>query len=208
MITVSGVDELASLARGLRTRFPKETRRAVQTAVSDAVRRTSKKGVAIAASEYLLSKNAKKKISAGVRIKWPSKDLLEGEVTFRGKPGMPLRNFRTSPARGFQNFRGVVPQKRRPKQGVSVRVRRAGKMRPALGPHGEKSFWFQTGHGFMLGYRNRLTNKLTAEDLMGASPIQALQKEKNVRKLSEYAQNVMRERVNHQLSRLMKRKGL
>ena len=223
-ITVAGGPELERISRELVRRYPEEARKAVRMGVQESLNRTKARGIKLSTAEYTMTAEGKRKVAASVRIRKPGPDELTGEVSFTGKPGTPLRYFRASPKRAVPDLRGVSPYKRRPKEGVKVKVRRAGGFRPARGPRGEKTFWFKKNGAVLLGYRdpNRYTTvtkkgkrkswkervqMISTKGLFGASPIQAISKEQTFRELSQYAEDAMRKRIAHQLDRLMKAKG-
>lgn len=225
-ITITGGPELERISEDLLWRYPRESRKAVRSGVSEALKRTKARGIRIAASEYALPKDTKQKVADKVRIRMPNEDEIDGELKFTGAPGTPLRYFKTKPARAVPSFKGVPVRKRRPKDGVSVKVKKRGVFHTAYGPKGQKTFWFQAKNGaVLLGYRDggKFTNRvvvsrrgkrlnqrvqaISTEGLFGASPIQAIARDDNFRMLTEYAEETMRKRINHQLERLMQRKG-
>ena len=88
------------------------------------------------------------------------------------------------------------------KKTVRVRIIRGGPMREVYGNGGQKVFWWRHPKTENILLMYRLGRKLKVPDKMGASPIQAIQKQENYETIGEYLQETMLKRVNHQLSRI------
>ena len=198
-VSVTGAGALEALHKRLGEAMPKQARQAVSLGVREAVQRTQKKGLSIAKKRYAFSKYGKARIDGVLASKSIGPDKLFGEVRFQGRPGVPLRWFQSVPTRPSS---GKMPRLK----GKTVRVRivRGGAMKERRGKHGERVFWWRSPQGnILLAYRvGAGRGKISTEDLMGASPIQAIQKHENFESIGEYLQETFAKRVNHQLSRI------
>ncbi len=197
-VSIAGTGALAELQRRLGAEMPKQARRAVQLGVREAIQRTRKKGLGIAKKRYAFSKYGKGRVDSLLASKSFSPDKSMSEVRFKGSPGVPLRYFQTVPGRPSGN--GRMP--RLGGKTLRVRILRGGPMKPVAGPAGEKIFWWRhprTGNVLLM---YRAGRKIKSPDRMGASPIQAIQKQENFETIGEYLQETMMKRVSHQLDRM------
>ena len=183
-IVLKGLEHLKSV---LLSRFPKETRKAMRLACSDAARSAQSEGNAIARDAY--TAKSKKKVKAKVR-----NGKNQAAVLFTGDVGEPLRHFDLRPRKPGS----------RPPEGISVRVKKGGSFRHARGPDGQKTFLFRRKNGaVLLGYREA-GGKLSTEGLMAASPIQAVAKKENAERLAEHAGEKGKLELLRQLGRVLK----
>ncbi len=187
-IVLEGLEHLKTV---LLSRFPKETRKAMRLACSDAARSAQSEGNAIARDAY--TAKSKKKVKAKVR-----QGKEQASVLFTGEVGEPLWHFDLRPRKPGS----------RPPSGVSVRVKKGGAYRPAKGPDGQKTFLFRAGNGsVILGYRKSKKDRtISAEGLVAASPIQAVAKKENAEKLADHAGEKGKLELLRQLGRVLKGK--
>lgn len=195
-VTIRGSGMLETLRRRLAAEMPEQARKAVKLGVREAIQRTRKKGLSIARKRYAFSSYGRRKVDALIAERGYGPDKALNEIRFKGEPGVPLRYFQTKPGR--------------PKEGkplprivdtIRVRVLRGGSMKPVYGAGGAKVFWWRNKQGKPL-LMYRLGRKLSKPDRMGASPIQALQKQSNFETVGEYLAETMEKRIRHQLDRL------
>ena len=185
-IVLEGLEHLKSV---LLSRFPKETRKAMRLACSDAARSAQSKGNRIARDAY--TAKSKKKVRAKVK-----QTGEHASVLFTGEVGEPLRHFDLRPRKPGS----------RPPEGISVRVKKGGAYRHAKGPEGQKTFLFRSGNGsVILGYRkSKKDRSISTEGLMAASPIQAVAKKENSERLAERAGEKGKLELLRQLGRVLK----
>ena len=195
-VTIAGAGALEALRRRLGEAMPRQARKAVRLGVREAIQRTRRKGLGIAKKRYAFSSYGRTKVNALLAEKGYSPDKSMAEVRFKGEVGIPLRYFQTKPGR---------PKDGKPLPRIAdtlrVRVLRGGPMKEVYGAGGAKVFWWRNKQGKPL-LMYRAGRKLSKPDRMGASPIQALQKQENFQTVGEYLQETMLKRINHQLSRI------
>ena len=198
-VSISGAGALEALRKRLGEAMPAKARQAIAMGVREAVQRTQRKGLSIAKKRYAFSKYGKARIDGILASKSIGPDRLFGEVRFQGRPGVPLRWFQSVPTRPSG---GKMPRLKG--KTVRVRVVRGGAMKERRGKGGERVFWWKSPQGnILLAYRvGAGRGKISTEDLMGASPIQAIQKQSNYETIGEYLQETFAKRVNHQLARV------
>ncbi len=183
-IVLEGLEHLKTV---LLSRFPKETRKAMRLACSDAARSAQSEGNAIARDAY--TAKSKKKVKAKVR-----QGKEQASVLFTGEVGEPLRHFDLRPRKPGS----------RPPGGVSVRVKKGGAYRHAKGPEGQKTFLFRGKNGaVLLGYR-KAGRSISTEGLVAASPIQAVAKKENAERFADHAGEKGKIELLRQLGRVLK----
>lgn len=197
-VSISGIGALEDLRTRLGEAMPKQAQQAVKMGVREAIQRTRKKGLSIAKKRYAFSSYGRAKINALLAEKRQGPDRLFGEVRFKGEVGVPLRWFQTVPTRPTS----AAKMPKIGKKTARVRVLRGGQMKEVFGPGGEKVFWWKHPKTENILLMYRVGRKLKNPDRMGASPIQAIQKQENTETIQEYLNAVMAERVGHQLSRM------
>jgi hypothetical protein len=197
-VTIKGAGMLEALRRRLAAEMPALARKAVRLGVREAIERTRKKGLSIAKKRYAYSGYGRRKVDALIAERGYGPDKALNEIRFKGEPGVPLRYFQTKPGR--PNDGKPLP---RLKDTIRVRVLRGGSMKPLYGAGGAKVFWWRNKQGKPL-LMYRAGRKLSKPDRMGASPIQALQKQDNFQTVGEYLAETMEKRIRHQLDRLGK----
>ncbi len=196
-ISISGIGALEDLRMRLGEAMPKQAQQAVKMGVREAIERTRKKGLSIAKKRYAFSGYGKAKVGALLAAKNYGPDKLFGEVRFKGEVGVPLRWFQSVPTRPSS---GRMP--RIGKKTARVRVLRGGAMKEVYGPAGEKIFWWKHPRTENVLLMYRAGRDIKNPDRMGASPIQAIQKQENTETIQEYLSATLMERVSHQLSRM------
>jgi len=199
-VTIAGAGALEALRKRLGETMPKQARQAVGMGVREAVQRTQRKGLSIAKKRYAFSSYGKARVDGVLASKSIGPDKQFGEVRFQGRPGIPLRWFQSVPTRPSSGKMTRLGGKKT----VRVRVVRGGAMKERRGKGGERVFWWRSPQGnVLLAYRvGAGRGKISTEDLMGASPIQAIQKHENFETIGEYLQETFAKRVDHQLSRI------
>ena len=180
--------------RFLSATLPRQTKKAVRMALSNAGRKARSEGLKRTREAYTMRAKDRRKVDARARVRGDSV-----EIAFKGAPGTPLRAFTASPRRPS----GDRAPKRRPASGVGVQVRRDGTSRPALGPNGEKTFWFRGKNGaWLLGYRKG--KRISTADLLAASPIQALIKKGTAEDMAGMLGPYTEKEIARQLGRVLK----
>ncbi len=195
-VTVIGAGALEALRRRLGDAMPKQARKAVGMGVREAVQRTQRRGLSIANRRYAFSSYGKAKVNALLAQKSSGPDRLSGEIRFKGEVGVPLRYFQTKPGRPKEG-------KKLPRilDTIRVRVLKGGPMKQVYGAGGAKVFWWRNRQGKPL-LMYRAGRKLSKPDGLGASPIQAIQKQENYDAIGKYLQEAFAKRVSHQLDRI------
>lgn len=183
-IRIEGVGEL--MLR-LREVFPREIEKAARLAASDTGRAAKAEAGRIARSAYTAKRP--QKITARLR-----KAGMGAELMFSGKLGEQLHHFAAKP-------RGIT--KRKPDQGVMVRVRKDGGFRLITGPAGQKTFWFRgkNSGAMLIGYRPGKGRTISTKNMLGASQIQAVARRRSSDHLQKFAEEKLEAAMLRHLER-------
>lgn len=183
-IRIEGVGDLMLM---LKQVFPREIEKAARLAASDTGRAAKAEAGRIARSAYTAKKP--QKITARLRSQGGTANL-----TFTGPLGERLPHFQARP-------RGIT--KRKPAQGVSVRVRKDGGFRLITGPEGQKTFWFRgrNSGAMLIGYRPGKGRAISTKNMLGASQIQAVARHRSTEHLRAFAEEKLQAALMRHLER-------
>lgn len=188
--------ELRKLQEVLQGR-EKALKNSIRRTMKDTIKAVRTKATRHARHRYTYFDAAR--LTVREKIVVDSGDTFSAEVLFSGRRGVSLRHFRPSPAQA-PDWRGVAPNKRKPKKGVSSVILRGMKRKLYTGPDGEKPFWARAKQGHMALFYREASKKHDGKHrlhmLFGPSPIQAL---------GESAAGMLEDTANTTLKKSMQR---
>lgn len=193
-ITVPNMDEAVKNCRAALDALGKNSGVALARAVNRSLEAVRAEATKIVRSAYTARRE---KLFDNIFVRRAGSQRPAGELELTGSKGISLIHFQARPA---------LPDKR-PKKGVSTKVRRDGPRRVRDVPGYTKPFILrkrQGGYGVFVrevggGFRDWGGLQM----LWGASPIQALQRREDQERLADRAAEVFPRRLEHEIDALL-----
>ena len=189
---LNGVEEALDRHRAaLDALGPKNAGKAIARALNRAVSAARAEANRIARRAYTAPAA---KLFDNIFIRRARPGRLEGVLEISGTPGVSRIHFLATPDR-------PLPPSQRPREGISVQIRRDGPRQIARSHRGgSKSFVIRKPQG---GYGIFVRHGRELEMLYGPSPVQALQRGEDQERIMARAEAVFPPRLHHEIDHLL-----
>ncbi len=177
--------------------LPQEVKKASARAINRTLRSVRTLGARIAREAYTAPT---RELTKRIVIKNAKANDNVGQISFAGTKGVPLHLFLPNP-KVKPDWKGVSPLDRKPKAGVSTKIKKTGQRKVKFGPDGQKPFWVDKNKARGLFYRfGKERNEI--KPLFGPSPVQALMNDDAQKRLYEQADTTFNTRLQHEVKRI------